>query len=263
MEAVWTRYFPLSIYVRDTITSGRLGTVHRASADYSMSMSPEESFADGKHRMVNMDLAGGAMLDIGIYAITWIFQSLYHTQPESARQAPSVLAAIKKYPATGADEMTTILLTFPRSKELGGDAHGIATTSIRVSEDPDNKTTAGPAIRIQGEKGEMQVYPPASRPTRTKLILSDGTVEDKTWEHPAQEGFVNGFGGDMNKAGEAHGMYWEADECGYALKEGRKEGKYEGLDESVVIMEVMDEVRRQGGLKYPEQIETLEYPVKF
>ena len=37
---VWTRYFPLSIYVRDTITSGKLGTVYRTSADLSMSMAP-------------------------------------------------------------------------------------------------------------------------------------------------------------------------------------------------------------------------------
>ena len=54
---VWTRYFPLSIYVRDTITSGKLGTVYRTSADLSMSMAPEDTFADS-HRMVNPDLAG-------------------------------------------------------------------------------------------------------------------------------------------------------------------------------------------------------------
>ena len=42
MEAVWTRYFPLSIYVRDIITSGKIGTVYRTYADLSMSMAPEE-----------------------------------------------------------------------------------------------------------------------------------------------------------------------------------------------------------------------------
>ena len=58
-------------------------------------------------------------------------------------------------------------------------------------------------------------------------------------------------------------MFWEADEAGTALLEGRKEGRYLGLDESVVIMETMDEIRRQGGLRYPEKIETTEYPVKL
>jgi dihydrodiol dehydrogenase / D-xylose 1-dehydrogenase (NADP) len=36
MEAVWTRYFPLSIYVRDIITSGKIGTLLRTSADLSI-----------------------------------------------------------------------------------------------------------------------------------------------------------------------------------------------------------------------------------
>lgn len=36
-----------------------------------------------------------------------------------------------------------------------------------------------------------------------------------------------------------------------------------GWEESIVIMETMDEVRRQGGIKYPEKIETIEYPVSL
>ena len=54
---------------------------------------------------------------------------------------------------------------------------------------------------------------------------------------------------------------YPADECAYALQEGRKEGQYESLAESIVIMETMDEVRRQGEMRYPEKIETTEYPV--
>ena len=264
MEAVWTRYFPLSIYVRDIITSGRLGTVYRAQADNSMAMQPEKSFPDNKHRMVNMDLAGGALLDLGIYSLTWIFQTLYHTQPENARQPPKVVAALRQYPATGADDMTTMVLTFPRSKELGGDAHGIATTAMRVSGDPDGKLSAGPVVRIQGDKGEIQVFHPIFRPTKTKLVLGDGTVEEKNWPQPGPgtgSGWKNGFGGETNSEGEGHGMFWEADEAATALVEGRKEGKYESLEESVVIMEVMDEVRRQGGMKYPEKIESTDYPI--
>ncbi len=34
-----------------------------------------------------------------------------------------------------------------------------------------------------------------------------------------------------------------------------------GWEESIVIMETMDQVRKQGGIKYPEKIETTEYPV--
>jgi len=264
MEAVWTRYFPLSIYVRETITSGRLGIVHRAQADNAIGAQPEEAF-DASHRMVNMDLAGGALLDLGIYSLTWIFQTLYHTQPESERKAPKILGSIKKY-ETGADEMTTMLLVFPRSKELGGDAHGVATTGMRTSSDPDGKGSAGPAIRVQGDKGEIQVWFPPFRPTKTRIVLTDGTVEDKTWEIPGPgkgSGWKNGFGGSWNEEGEGHGMFWEADECAFALKEGRKEGKFESLEESVVIMEAMDEVRRQNDMVYPENIESTKYPLDF
>lgn len=262
MEAVWTRYFPLSIHVRDLITSGRIGTVHRLTADNSMSMSPETSFPDNKNRMVNVDLAGGALLDLGIYSLTWVFQCLYTTQPASERQPPKVVSAMQSYGPTGADEMTTILLSFPRHGK--GDAHAVASTGMRTASDVDGKGTSGPAITIQGDKGEIQVFAPAYRPTRTKLILADGTVEDKNWPQPGPgvgSGWKNGFNGEYNAEGEGHGMFWEADECGFALLEGRKEGRFEGLDESVVIMEVMDEVRRQAGMRYPEKIETVEYPV--
>ena len=262
MEAVWTRYFPLSIYVRENITSGRIGNVQRVLADNSIGVAPE-SFGDD-HRMVNRELAGGALLDLGIYSLTWVFQTLYLTQPENERKAPTVVSSMKKF-RTGADEMVTMLLTFPRSDKAGGDAIAVATTSMRVSADPDGKGSAGPAVRVQGDKGEIQVWFPTFRPTKTRIVLTDGTVEDKDWPQPGPgkgSGFVNGFG-EMNPEGEGHGMFWEADEVGHALKEGRKEGKYESIQESVVIMDVMDQVRKQNSLTYPEKIETTEYPTKL
>jgi len=264
--AVWTRYFPLSIYVRELITSNRIGLIARVLADNSMATNPEEAWSDGKHRMVNPDLAGGALLDLGIYSLTWVFQTLYHTQPLATRKPPKVLAALKSYGQTGsADETTTIVLTFPRPAEAGGDAHAIATTSLRVATAPGG-TDDAPSIRIQGPKGEIQVFPPAFRPTRTRLILKDGTIEDKQWPQPGPgkgSGWYNGFGDTQQAEGEGQGMFWEADEAATALLEGRKEGKYEGLAESILIMEVMDEVRKQGGLVYPEKIESIEYPVQL
>ena len=266
MEAVWTRYFPLSIYVREQITSGRLGPVARVLADNSVASDPEKSYSDGKNRMVNPDLAGGALLDLGIYSLTWVFQTLYHTQPEKTRQPPKVLAALKTYgPTKAADEASTIVLSFPRSEQEGGEAHAVATTSLRVTTFPASKEDV-PGIRIQGPEGEVQVFGPAFRPTRTRLVLKDGTVDDKNWPQPGPgkgSGWYNGFGSTMQPEGEGQGMFWEADEAATAVFEGRKEGRYEGLAESILIMEVMDEVRKQGGLVYPQKIETLDYPVQL
>ena len=83
--------------------------------------------------MVNLDLAGGALLDLGIYALTWVFQTLYHTQPEGEKEAPKVVSAINKY-RTGADEQTSIICQFPKHGLMG-----IATTGMRVATDPDGR----------------------------------------------------------------------------------------------------------------------------
>lgn len=62
MEAVWTRYFPLSIQVRELIRKGAIGEVLRVMADNSFGDDVEEKWGT-EHRMVNKDLAGGCLLD--------------------------------------------------------------------------------------------------------------------------------------------------------------------------------------------------------
>lgn len=94
MEAFWTRYFPLTNYVREAINSGKLGTIYRVFSDSSTRLSPETNFSDGKHRMVNADLAGGALLDLGVYSLTWPFLVFWQTQAK--KTAPKVVTAITK-----------------------------------------------------------------------------------------------------------------------------------------------------------------------
>lgn len=62
MEAVWTRYFPLSVQVRQSIQTGEIGEVLRVTADTSFGDDVEQKWGTA-HRMVNPDLAGGALLD--------------------------------------------------------------------------------------------------------------------------------------------------------------------------------------------------------
>ncbi|KAJ5726526.1 uncharacterized protein N7483_007883 [Penicillium malachiteum] len=252
MEAVWTRYFPLSIQVRDLIKQGAIGEVYRVIADTSFSNDPENTFGL-ENRMVNLDLAGGCLLDLGIYSLTWIFQTLYHTLPKDQRKPPTVTSQITPYHLTGSDEATTMLLSFPTSTPSNGPnvkySQGVAMTSMRVGNDPDEKGTAGPPIRIQGDKGEIQVFGFPFQPTRYRVIPNKGLgeVRDVEFEFPAQ----------------GRGMYWEADEVARCLRDGKLESETMSLEESIVIMEVMDEVRRQGGLVYPDSIESTEYPLKL
>ncbi|KAH6985106.1 hypothetical protein EDB80DRAFT_691167 [Ilyonectria destructans] len=237
MEAVWTRFFPLSIKIRELITSGAIGTVYRSFADLAFGSDTGDgklSF-DDSNRMVNPDLAGGALLDLGIYSLTWIFQALYHTQPEADKEAPKVIASMNLY-HTGVDESTSIILQFPKHRSMG-----IATTSMRVSHNPDGKDSSGAAIRIQGSEGEIQIMGPAYQPHQYQVIRKSKPGEVEVVDCPI-------FGGN--------GMAWEADECAKCLRDGKKESETMPLSESIVIMEVMDEALRQGGVKYPDVITT-------
>ncbi|KAJ5364637.1 D-xylose 1-dehydrogenase (NADP(+)) [Penicillium cataractarum] len=252
MEAVWTRYFPLSVQVREIIRSGEIGEVLRTVADTSFGDDVEEKWGT-THRMVNPDLAGGALLDLGIYSLTWVFQTLYHTLPKDQRKPPTVTSQMTPYHLTGADESTTILLTFPTSTPTNTGhpraSHGIAMTNIRVAADPDEQGTSGPNIRIQGTKGEIQVFGNPFRPTRYRVIPVKGKGQVREVECAFPDG--------------GHGMFWEADEVARCLRDGRLESEGMPWEESIVIMEVMDEVRRQGGLVYPAKIESTEYPVQL
>ncbi|KAE8145580.1 hypothetical protein BDV25DRAFT_164367 [Aspergillus avenaceus] len=248
MEAVWTRYFPLSVQIRELIQSSTIGEVLRVLADNSFGDDVEEKWGTG-HRMVNKDLAGGALLDLGIYSLTWVFQTLYHTLPREARRPPSKISAhMSLYHLTGADEATSILLTFPSSTPSNfprpGESQALAMTHLRVSTNVTNGPVQ-PTIRIQGTKGEIQVFGPAFRPERYRIVPKD---EGETREV------------DCPFPGDGKGMFWEADEVARCLRDGKLESDGLPWEESIVIMEVMDEVRRQGGLTYPKSIESTIYP---
>lgn len=62
LEAVWTRYLPLSIDIVDKIRKGTIGEVLRVIADTSFGDEVEKTWGT-EHRMLNKDLAGGALLD--------------------------------------------------------------------------------------------------------------------------------------------------------------------------------------------------------
>jgi predicted dehydrogenase len=198
---------------------------------------------DDSHRMVNKDLAGGALLDLGIYSLTWVFQTLYHTQPEVTKETPKVVAASNAYERTGADEMTSIIVQWPRHK-----AQGVAMTALRVATDPDGHSSAGAAIRIQGSGGEIQVMHPAYRPTQYKVIRKDGDGQVEVVDCPIPA--------DPARGNWGHGMFWEADEAARCLRDGKLESAGLPWSESIAIMEVMDSALQQSGITYPELITT-------
>ena len=212
--------------------------------------------------MVNKDLAGGALLDLGVYALTWVFQTMYHTLPKEKRVSPNIVnAAMAHDPRTGADIMTSMIVSFPRTTPSGLDrpAHAVALTAMDIDDNPDNKGTAGPVVRVHGTKGEIQVFGPSYRPSHVRIIPA-GATEYRS-SGPVKEAPESGVIDKTFDFPGGHGMFWEADEAARCVRDGKLESEGLDWDESIAIMEVMDKVREAGGLTYPEVIETTKYPV--
>lgn len=64
-EAIWTRYQPVVQMVRDLINSGRIGNPRLVTATLGYSMGE-------KPRIMRPDLCGGALLDLGVYALNFV-----------------------------------------------------------------------------------------------------------------------------------------------------------------------------------------------
>ena len=185
---------------------------------------------------------------MGIYSLTWLFMVLFHTQEKANQAAPSVTSAMTKYDATGADETTTVLLHFP-----GTGAHGVATTSIQVASTPHPDLPAPDAIRIQGTFGDLTVnYAPRPRSYTLTPASSSARGTLAKFEHATKTFDIPGGG---------HGMFWEADECARCIRDGKLESEVMPTEETEMLMEVMDQVRKQSNLVYPENIESVVYPM--
>lgn len=245
MEAVWTRFFPLSVALRQYIRDGLIGEVLRVYVDNSTGV--DISTLGPTHRYLDKGLAGGALLDIGVYPLTWVFQTLYHTRERNERQKPEKVVSLLTFePNSGTDQMSSIIAQFKSTPSGSAVAHGIMTTSMTLSNDSDGKGSTGATVRVQGLDGEIQVHGPVHRPESLRIIKK-GEYRQVHFEIPA--------GG--------HGMYWEADEAGRCIRDGKLESSTIPWEESMAVMEVVDEVRAQADYSYPEQIESTQYPLSL
>ena len=96
MEAMWTRFVPHIVQLREVIASGRLGDVRMLVADHS------QWFAkDPAHRLFAPELGGGALLDLGIYPVS--FSSMLFGTPRA-------VTAVSDPAFTGVDATTSVVL---------------------------------------------------------------------------------------------------------------------------------------------------------
>ncbi len=144
MEALWTRFIPSFIKVRELVQNGAIGTVKNITADFGF-----RSSSDADSRVFNPKLGGGAVLDVGIYPIFLTTSIL---------GKPNAVKAIANFNAQKTDDSCGMLLDY-------GNAIATLSTSLVVHQ----KVEA----TIFGTTGRIQLNSRFHEPTSITL-LQDG-----------------------------------------------------------------------------------------
>ena len=213
MEAMWTRFLPSMDAIFEVIASGQIGEVRFVTADHSQYL--PEAFAK---RLWRPELGGGALLDLGIYPVS-LFNRIFG-RPSSVTAAASIAH-------TGVDMMTSAIFKYEDGKQAS------MTTSMQVF-GAINATIAGTLGRIDVdtsfyEQTSFSVY-------ETDLSRESG-VQTQVSRYEAKI--------------EGRGMQYQALEVERCVNAGLTESPRMTLDETVSIMETMDEIRKQIGVQYP------------
>ena len=104
LEAMWTRWLPHMARIREIIAAGTLGEVRTIIADHNQRLS-----SDPEHRILNPDLGGGALLDLGIYPVSFAWDIFGKPSSVTAVSTPTA--------STGVDRQTAIILGYPDGQQ--------------------------------------------------------------------------------------------------------------------------------------------------
>lgn len=207
LEAMWTRFLPHMVRIREILAAGTLGEVRSVQADHTQNL-PN----DPEHRLNALSLGGGALLDLGVYPV-----SLAH----DVFGVPDTILASASFKSTGADAQIATIFRYS-----GGQ---IATTYSA-------STTRGPTeASIIGTLGRIDIDSVWYAPTGFRVFDGAGAV---------LETFV-----PVSFAGR--GMQFEAAEAERLIRANELSSAIMPAEESVTIMETLDAVRAQIGLRYP------------
>ncbi|MYG08361.1 Gfo/Idh/MocA family oxidoreductase, partial [Candidatus Poribacteria bacterium] len=143
MEAMWTRFIPVMVKVREWLADGVIGEPRMLTADFGNRV--ELTAENMKGRLFALELAGGAMLDIGVYTVSLAFMVF---------GAPTQIKSLAHIGETGVDEQAAVLLSY--------DAGQIASLSCAIT------TRTSQDARIFGTKGAIHI-PNFSRATSATL----------------------------------------------------------------------------------------------
>lgn len=206
MEALWTRFLPVWQRVRSWLEAGEIGEVLMIRTSFNARMT-----YDPKGRHYDPHLAGGSLLDLGIYplAVTqWIMQA-----------SPASIQAQAVVSSTGVDECLAVNLQY--------DSGAISQFSTMFRGHSAN------GIEIFGTKGKISMD--------GSFFKSESVHLERYGRKPER----------FNQKFRSGGFEYQIDEAGRQIRAGEIESPVMSHADSLVNMRVMDEIRRQIGLKYP------------
>lgn len=206
LEAMWTRFLPHMLRIREIIAEGTIGEVRTVLADHTQSLP-----TDPAHRINAPELGGGALLDLGIYPVSFAHDVF---------GVPTSIQANASRTATGVDRQTAIILGYPDGQQA------VLHTAL---------DTLGPnRAAVIGTKGRIEVESVWYTPTSFTVYGNSGQIVER-FDQPVPN----------------RGMQYQAAELERLVNAGLLEGEVLSATESVQIMETLDEVRRQISLVYP------------
>jgi predicted dehydrogenase len=211
MEAVWTRFLPAIRSLQSAIQEGLIGEVVTVKADFSLNRELPTT-----HRLRNPELAGGALLDLGIYPIT-IASIVFQNAPHS------IYAQCVLDDETGVDQRGFYTIDFGQGK-----------TALLTS----GYTQAAPCEAvISGTKGHI-IVPHFLGAKSYQVCVQDEAPQ--VIDLPFDEG---------------HEFCAEIEHFHDCLENGLTQSPIFPLNKTLEMMQTMDEIRRQWGLKYSEELE--------
>ena len=203
-EAMWTRFLPSRKMIDEVVSSGEIGQVHMITANLGYDIRMVE-------RLRNPALAGGALLDVGIYPLTFI-------RMITSSKITSIDTSCVKL-ETGVDAQNTVTFVFEdgcmatmHSSMLGG------TEQAGI---------------VYGDKGYLIAWN-INNVSHIQIFDNDRKLlrEEKV---PAQ---ITGFEYEVRAAMEA-------------IRDGKMESPQMPHSETLYMMRLMDGLRKRWGVRYP------------
>lgn len=205
-EAIWTRYMPSRQMLNEILCSGIIGKPNTLTANLSYPIS-------GVRRIYDPALAGGALLDIGVYGLNF---ALMHFGGDIVRVESSVSKM-----ETGVDGMETITL-FYQDGRMAVLTHSVYCRSDRMG-------------CIHGDKGYV-VVENINNPQSIRVF----DLQDRLLAHYEVPEQINGYEYEFR----------EAVRC---IGEGKNQPDSMPHGDTLEVMELMDGLRRQWGVVYPQE----------